>query len=353
MRSSVLNKQIQDFQFRIQQTVILHDEEINRLSDLLIMLKSEIIKGQQDLNSLVERIEHIYENRAYLSKKKVISRENTMARLKANHNKKIQELQTKMQEEISYVHQEFEKILEKYSNSGALRSRKEIQDVDSEISHAKETIALLHQSLGVSQGKIQSNSSEYSEKSESSEINVISDLQNTLQIRNNERLEYLKDSKKKLTECIQLMEDIDRRHYVAIQEKRGKIQKMESDYEETKKRLIDQRKFEKEEEESQMRSSKKRLEIYKKAIKKLEKDHHENIRESRIEVDKVRATSKASGNVDFEDLATKQELMILREELSMKQASLRTKEKNLVRLRLENDALHVDLGKTRHIIKYR
>ena len=113
MRSSVLNKQIQDFQFRIQQTVILHDEEINRLSDLLIMLKSEIIKGQQDLNSLVERIEHIYENRAYLSKKKVISRENTMARLKANHNKKIQELQTKMQEEISYVHQEFEKILEK------------------------------------------------------------------------------------------------------------------------------------------------------------------------------------------------------------------------------------------------
>ena len=57
MSSPSLDRQIQDFQFRIQQKLKLQDQEINRLASHLVNIKSKIIEHQKKSSKLDDQIE--------------------------------------------------------------------------------------------------------------------------------------------------------------------------------------------------------------------------------------------------------------------------------------------------------
>ena len=114
--SKPLERQIQGFQFKIQQAIAIRDEEINRLSETLITYKSKIIEAKEE----IERIEHEIELAKYTKESTYrcnqATYERKIAMKKAEHNELIQRIQNEQAEEIDEMQRQFSETLNDLEN---------------------------------------------------------------------------------------------------------------------------------------------------------------------------------------------------------------------------------------------
>ena len=100
---SYFDRQIQSFQFKIQQKLTLWDEEIERLSNRLNMTKSQIHYEKQRIEQLDREISNAIEYKDGEARQKTASFNAIIARAKANYHAQLQSMQTQHMEEITQL----------------------------------------------------------------------------------------------------------------------------------------------------------------------------------------------------------------------------------------------------------
>lgn len=346
-----LDRQIQEFQFRIQQRLTLYDQEISRLAETLTTLKTKIVESQRTSIKIDEKIQQTIESKESNRKKRQIMRQSLMAQLEAKNNQAKQQLQDQQSKEVEELQKEFELKLEQISSQAGQKSDQESAQLEDEIENAKEILEDLENALEEAKAQREDNSSVTAEQVAEVDQHVIEELRATIKIRNDERMKNLKSSKAKLGECLKIIEDMERRFELTINQKRQQQTQMDQQYEDYKMNMQIEREEQRKEEQERLRQAQRRARKLNNLVSKLEREHQNSLRESVAQWESVRA-GKSFIPMSFSNQDISTRLLELREAHNKLRVALKKKEKILMIARSDNDTLKSDIGKIKHKLKY-
>lgn len=386
--SKPLERQIQGFQFKIQQAIAIQDEKINRLSETLVKYKSKIMESKEE----IERIEHEIELAKYT--KESIYRcnratyERKIAMKKAQHNELIQSIQKEQADEIDEMQRQFSEILNDLENQKNTAYTEQFELIEKK---KESTLKLITQYQSTIQ-QIQATSNQ--EASLDDSINLesvekkekrIQELQNIVKQRNEERLQCLLDSKDKLQQCMSIIEKMDKEQESQTSEKRKAIDEIERRYHEELDTMTENHKAIRTVLKQKLEQSSRQYNSLKKALSKLKYGYQQQLKQTLHEMTQIKerftqsappafsyqnaqsamenryqnvhgfsANSTPPGsptsvaNYDYESDSIEKNRIKLRNSKRL----IREKEEDLDKARQENLSLKQEIGRLKHHIKY-
>ncbi|OHT13034.1 hypothetical protein TRFO_03447 [Tritrichomonas foetus] len=353
--SKPLERQIQGFQFKIQQAISIKDEEIGRLSETLVHYKSKIVEAKEEIQRINHEIEITKESRDSANRCNKAQFEAQIALRNARHKEIIKQMQAEQAEEINKLHAEFSETLENleneispsYSEQFELVERSRINTLKM-IEQYQTTIRELT-SAENSEESISESDFERREKR-------IHDLQNIVKMRNEERLQSLLDSKKKLTECMQMLEDIDKDHISSIAEMKKKIADMDKTYTIEINDMRDNHHHVKVIQQQKYEQAIHQYNSLRRALTKLRAGHQSQLKQSMQEMSMIKTRFAASAPVSYktenDDPQLLESIEKNRARLRNTKELIRQREEDLRKVRQENQSLKQELGRIRHHIEY-
>lgn len=351
MTAPALDRQIQEFQFRIQQKLKLQDEEINRLADHLVNIKSKIIETQKNCAKVNDQIEQVKEYHAALAEKRKIDFESRLSQIHVNHLQDVQQLQEFQAAQIAELQKEFQECLDKVGIQSKEKSSEENAAIENELDNVRTLLQSLQEALEEAKSQREDASSGTFDQVADVDQGVIEELRETLVIRTEDRMRNLKSSKAKLQQCINLIEDLDRKHELTVLQKRQKLSECQRVYEETKQQLTEERNMQRADEQERLREVNLRNKRLQRLKKRREADHSSNLRQTALEADLVRGAGGIKLNAFVPDNAFG-ERERLNQALENRKKALKQKEKLLFEAREENDNLKSEIGRLKHIIRF-
>ena len=349
--SASLDRQIQEFQFRIQQKLRLQDQEVNRLATHLVNLKSKIIEQQKRNAKLDDQIEQAREYQESQIQKRSIMRKSEKSRINVLHFQQVQQLQQQQAAEVEQLQKEFQECLDKVGVQSKEKSSEENAAIENELENSRELLESLKEALEEAKSQREDASSGTFEQVAEIDKGVIDELRETLSIRTEDRMRNLRSSKAKLQQCISLIEDLDRKQELAIQQRRQKKADYDRHYEETMLRMSQEREAQRADEQQRLREVNIRNKKLQRAHKRLESDHLANLRQTASQVDAVRGAGGLRMPGDLTSDTTKDKLRLL-DTLQAKKKLMKQAEKALFAAREENDDLKSEIGRLKHIIRF-
>ena len=111
--NNIYDRQVRAFQFKIQQSLNLHDDEIERLSTHLEKVQARILQAKEKIENLDREITEAVESKTGRMKRGRATAYANIARIKVSYNHHIQELQNQQREEIEGLQHDFEAEMER------------------------------------------------------------------------------------------------------------------------------------------------------------------------------------------------------------------------------------------------
>jgi predicted nucleic acid-binding Zn-ribbon protein len=104
----VFERQMEQFQNKVQQNINLADDEISRLSTYLLTLRADIADVQDQLTRTNNKNTQLSTEHSGREKRSHANAETVIARLRAEHHMSMQNLQERYSQEINVLHKNFE-----------------------------------------------------------------------------------------------------------------------------------------------------------------------------------------------------------------------------------------------------
>ena len=101
--SQIYDRKVKYCQFRIQEAICLHDDEINRIANRLNQYKALIHETKEKIDNLSRQIEEEKESKQGERKRRQAELNVGIARIKASHHQSLQDLQKQQAEEIEMM----------------------------------------------------------------------------------------------------------------------------------------------------------------------------------------------------------------------------------------------------------
>jgi hypothetical protein len=346
MQGQKLKRQIQAFRHKIQQAVAVKDDEIGRMMQQLILYKTEITESRIRLHRLHRSVEAAKHRMQGGRKYGEATLKECIARKEVNYTESILQLQASQTAEIDGIQKQFAEMLTRLNESNQTDEIARMKSVEDQIVQLKAEIASCQESIAEAM-------SDQSEGPESSslvaECELIADLQTKVRVRTAERLEGLKHSKTRLTECLQLLEDMESTHETNVAEYHQKLDDIDACYQLELQRLTESGTEEKAGQKARLDKARRNLAALERALQKLQSGQKENL--------KVIASSYSAVHPQFSSSApmeSEEARKVQKRRLAMKGLNriLAVREKALDECRLTNDSLRRELEGVKHEIRF-
>ena len=351
--SQIYDRKVKYCQFRIQEAICLHDDEINRIANRLNQYKALIHETKEKIDNLSRQIEEEKESKQGERKRRQAELNVGIARIKASHHQSLQDLQKQQAEEIEMIQDDFENSLNTLKQTTSFRSSKQIQDIESEIQKVRTQVeAYKSETAKVEQKSIiiENNSNN---QYEGMNLAVIDQIQQLIQTRTAERFESLRQSKEKLSRCVETIEDMIRKHTIYVGELQNKLHEIDETYEIEFQRLEEKQEYEMQLLKSHLSEAQKRTNRLLNAAKKLDYENQKQLRETIRDLDgmkqKCYAISEDAIPIDEQKL---KQLKDLKSEIPRLKRNQKKLDEILADKRAENEELRRDIGKFKHMIRF-
>jgi hypothetical protein len=350
-----LDRQIQLFQFKIQQKIALKDDELERTAKELTLYKTQIAESKirfQQLERDVQAAKYQVNGGKQCDEASLRAR---IARRKTNHNLTIQKIEADHSSAVDSLQEQFTQEMEHIRQSHDTQLKEQIESLERDKTEIESEIIRYYESANELR-KVQNPLTE--EEEDIVEENnfdcstpMILQLQETIQIRNAERIESLVNSKRKLTECLQVLEQLDHDQENRTVEMRKTLERLDSRYHEQLNRLKQSEKDYRSEQRERFATAQKNLRKLQHALHKIQSGQREQLKSFAI-VQKGFAKSApifVNENVDPVELKKVEK----RKANIKKSKQLRdVKEAKLVESRSVNDVLRRQVAEIKHELKY-
>lgn len=393
--SHPLERQIQGFQFKIQEAIAIKDEEIDSLSETLVLMKSKIIEIKEEMQSIDQEIETIHSSRESAKRCNQAEYERLVSLKRAQHQELIQQIQASHLNEIDELQNQFSQTLQNAQKKSDLAYVDQFRQIERQ----KETTLALIDNYRSTIKQIKSTNEELnSELIEDSQIQTehfqkneqrIELLQQVIKQRNNERLRYLQESTEKLKECLKIIEKMDQDHIKQSNELRKSIEVIDQAYNEEVDSIKEKHRVECIVQKEMIKRATKNYQTLKTALTKLKNGHGELLKESQFQMQKVKERYAHSApaspffnnsnslkifqnNISYnsmrstpiknpqpyissetdDDSDEKESMEENRSRLRESKSLIRKKELDLDQIRKDNLILKQELGKLKHFVKY-
>jgi chromosome segregation ATPase len=290
-----VDRRIQYCHFRIQQAISLCDDELERLTNRLTQLKSDILTTRMQIGDTDRQIAELRDAREGDSRRRRASLEVSLSRMRSAHYQRAHDLQHTQAAEIERLQTDFEAAFASHAQTSQELLQGEEADLDCQAQKIEAHLELL-------KGQIESVVAEdESAKEPYEEVNsaVLEELQVMLQSRVEERLANLSQSKAKLGQCIDVIERMERDHKVQVDELRSRIQARDERYQSDLDAIRTREDFKVARLKHQLVDIEAKLAKLAKAARHLTHDNQAQLQQTMSEIDRLK-TSKTVGEVSSE-----------------------------------------------------
>ncbi|EAX91301.1 hypothetical protein TVAG_065170 [Trichomonas vaginalis G3] len=345
-------RQLETFQFRIQEETNLMDDEIVRLNNHLQFIEAEIIDAQDKYNNLSVK----YDQRDQFQKGKeartIVSRNALLNEIKSDYYGQMAKLGEEQTKQIQTIHNEFEEFFSQVEPWMNTKIEKEITPIEQKISAIKEKIERVKNTVVQSQDV--DIKSAYAELTASQEFDdeQLRRLEATLKEKTKERLENLSRCQEQLQDCINVLEEKENAYQLKVKELTSKLDLMETHHKDKIKKETDKQ----ERELTQMRQ--KLQETLKRAadVKKASDASSNNMKTqlNAILIDNQSLLSSVPKSIAVETQAqTNTELQDETRKLEQLFQKREQDENRLAEARTRNESLKRELARLRHELRVR
>ena len=350
-KNPILDRQIRSFQFKIQQQLTLHDEEIQRLADRLNITKSRIIESREKINELDKEIEGALHSKEAAAKMQQASFNTQFARQKASFNTSIQNLQNQQLAEITQLHNEFEEKLKSIPSTGRgashenlIRTLREIENVKTKIQTFRSQTTKIKQETDMIQNE------------ENNDIGIdfspIQNLQETIQRRQQERIDNLNQARDKLRQCVSALEKMVEDHDSDVSKIRSKLDGIDEEYQKKIDRLNQKHALKVELLQTHLNEAEKRARALMRAARHLGLTNHKQLRETVFDLDKMKQKTLEQADDIAIRSEDKEQYNDMKKEVFELKRRMNEKENQLEFLKKENQQLKREYGKLRHELRF-
>lgn len=352
LRTPVLDRQMQYCHFRIQQAINLHDDELERLERRLNLCKSKILETGEQIQQLDRQIIEAREKRDGELKRRKAGYNVMISRMKATHHQVVQELQELQTQEIDKLQHDFEMTLGELSSSSSQIIQGDLKKINKEIMNLQATIDEIKQRIEESQQ--QSQVEEVSdEQCTSINFGIIEELQHIAQVRNEERFSNLQQSKSKLAQCVNAIDELTRNHDIEVENLQKLIKKADKRYESTIHRIEDEEHYKMANLKGHLLEAEKRAKTLQNAASKLESDNQKQLQQTMSELDSMKRNSIVEVFDDEPDEKQIKAYESAKSMLAQLSKEMTEKDDQLVEKRKRNEALKREIGRIKHEIRFR
>jgi hypothetical protein len=342
---TLLDRCAQAFQFRIQQRVSLHDQEIERLATYLTGLKSQILESNHRLQDLDGELRSAAERKRGLDKQREAAASAARSRLKSAHHEVLQELLGTQSAELDQAQQLFE------------------AELDASLSHFSEKLASAWAVVAAQIERLRSQIEGYRTAAstvqprerpaeEPEDDGAIRELQATIRMKNAERFQNLRESKDRLSAVLETLDGMVKSHALAVADRRRALRDLDQDYESALAKV-------EERQAPRLLSLRQRLDDVRQRAATLARGAHhlghtnqKQLQSTLKDLDTMkRKSSTDQGTLEKEEDRIRIEG--LEKELAGLKKRLALKEQKLVEARQKNQELKGDIWRMRHELKFR
>jgi chromosome segregation ATPase len=342
-----VDRRVEYCHFRIQQAITLCDEELDRLTNRLNEFKVEILKTKTQLDETDRQIAEVNEVKKGDSRRRRAGLQASISKVRAAYHTRIHQLQQSQAAEIEALQQNFEQALEHLTTSNEENLKAQEIEMDSRISKLQEQVKLYESEIS----KIQSeNASAAEATTETFDSTIVDELEIMLRARTEERLVNLTQSRGKLAQCMETLDNMVHSHTIKVDELRKEIEGRDERHESDVQRMNVR-------EEVKINRLKQELVLVEERQKKLanaarhvEKENQNQIALTIREIEQMKHGA-VKLEISHEDDGAK--LKKLEQEVRKLRRELNTEEENLRGHREENEMLKREIGRVKHEIGFR
>jgi hypothetical protein len=350
---NILDRQTQAFQFRIQENLMLHDDEIERLANHLNNTKSKILEAKVRVIELGREIRDVLEFKSGDERRREATVNAAIAKFRAVHHQHLQQLQAEQTDEIEAEQRTFESQMNDISSY----SRNKLQDtaaaVDQEIFKLRAEVQAYRDSAEKIQEQEETVTVDMAENLQNIDHGVIDELQNIVNQRNQERFQNLQQSREKLSRCVETLDQMVRSHTIAVEDRRRTLREIEQKYEASLAKIDERHKPRMARLTDALRDVQARTRILARAAHHLEHSNQKQLKETLTDLDSMKRRTLMTTDqplTNAEDLtkveAQKKHLMKIKRGIMMRDDALK-------RVRQENESLKKDVWRIRHELRFR
>ena len=352
--SPLFDRKVKYVQFRIQEAISLRDDEIDRMGKRLNQYKTLILEAKEKIQSLSLKIKEESEAKLGERKRRNAELNVSVARVKAAHHQSLQDLQRSQANEIEMIQEEFEDALKTLKESSSVRFTNRTAVVDNEISKVKAQIQTYrNEKAKVEKQSLVQTEAETENQFDRLNLGVIEQLQQLIQQRNNERFESLRQSKVRLAQCVDTIENMSRKHTIQVADLQNQLKELDESYEDSYRRLEDKHSFRLEGLKNHLVEAQKRSNRLLSAARRLDFENQKQLKATIRDLDNMKEKCySVSEDIKGMDDDRQKLLNELQTDLPRLRRNLQKLDEVLADKRHENESLRRELGQCQHYIRF-
>jgi hypothetical protein len=210
--NAVLDRQMEQFQHRVQQKINLADDEIQRLSNHFALIRADILDTQDQLNRTKVQASQFKQVLTGREKSQQARTDAVIARIRTDHHAMMQELQEKQNQEILTIQHTFDEALTSLEETSLQKMAQKTSPIDQVMAATQSEYSRIRDTSGKAGTGLEIDETRDIEAVQQLGFSRADRLEAMIQSRNQERLESLLQGKARLSDCVSTLEEMERNH---------------------------------------------------------------------------------------------------------------------------------------------
>jgi chromosome segregation ATPase len=344
----VFDRQMEQFQNKVQQNINLADDEIARLSNYLSILQADIADVQDQLTRANIKNNQLSQEQSGRDIRSHANAETVIARLRSEHHSFMQGLQDRQSQEINALHHSFEEAITGLEKMSMQKIATKVGPIEGMIHQAKGDHKRIQDSIGAAEQSLQADALTDLRELQTVEHRQQQRLETTVQARTQERLESLIQAKGRLSDCVATLEEMERNHASRMATFKTRLETMDARYREKIQRDTERHNRMTAGVKRKITEFDNRGNALQKTASKIERHHKLQIETAVRDGEYVKAdvlAAEARTQASSQESAKVQQWTARLEELKQK---LQMRENELLQARNQNDGMKREVARLQH-----
>jgi chromosome segregation ATPase len=344
----VFDRQMEQFQNRVQQNINLADDEIARLTNYLSMLHADIADVQDQLTRANMKNTQLSQEQSGREKRSYANAETVIARLRAEHHIFMRSVQERQTQEINGLHHSFEEAITGIERMSMQKITAKVGPVEGMITQAKGDHKRIQDSIGAAAKSLESDALIDLRELQTVENRQQRRLEATIQNRTQDRLDSLIQAKGRLSDCVATLEEMERNHASRMATFKTRLETMDARYRQKIQRDTERHNRMTEGINRKISEFDNRGNALQKTAAKIERHHKGQIETAVRQGEYVKAdvlAAEARSQASSKEAVKVQQWTVRLQELKQK---LESRENELAQARNDNDGMKRELARLQH-----
>lgn len=346
--SALLERRMEQFQYKVQQNINLADDEISRLAGYLSVVRGDITDAQDQLNRISLKTTQLEQQSAGREKRHKANLDTFIASMNTRHHRLMQELQERHAQELSSIHQSFRENIAQIEQLMHEKIQQKTGPVEDLLKKTQTQYQKLVDTQGISAKSLEADALEDIRGLQELEFQRQKRLEATLAARNQERLDSLLQGKARLSDCVNTLEEMERNHASSMETYKTKLETMDQCYHERVKRETERHSRVVESLKRKQSEIEKRADALQKTVQRIQKCHKRQVEDAVREGEMLRTTiesTEAKSQQGERETAKVQEWTNKLQQLKKK---LENSENTLMQARTDNETMKREIARLKH-----